>query len=212
MPIRLVIADDHPLVLDGLERLFSLEPDFEVISRCRDGEETLAAVQAHRPEILVLDIRMPKLDGLSVLREMRAQGLATHVVILTAALDDAQVVEAMKLDVRGLVLKEMAPRLLIQCIRKVHAGGQWIEREAGAAALAELIRREAVAQETAALLSPREIEVVRLVARGLRNKEIAQRLSITEGTVKVHLHNIYEKLHVDGRTALALHARNKGLV
>ena len=123
MAIRLVLADDHPLVLDGLESLFRLEEDIQAVARCRDGEETLGAVREHRPDILILDIRMPKLDGLDLIRAMRRERLPTRVVILTAALDEEEVLEAIRLGVKGVVLKEMAPRLLVQCVRKVHAGG-----------------------------------------------------------------------------------------
>ena len=211
MSIRLVIADDHQLILDGLENLFRLEGDFQIVAHCTDGLDTIGAVRRHRPDVVVLDIRMPGKNGLEIAREMRAEKLATRVVLLTAELDDDQVLEAIRVGVKGIVLKEMAPKLLVQCIRKVHAGGQWIERRSERQALEKVLRREAGAREMAALLTSRELEIVRMAAAGLRNKEIAQKLSIGEGTVKVHLHNIYEKLHVDGRMALLRYAQEKGL-
>ena len=122
MPITLVLADDHPLILDGIENLFQLEKDFKLVARCVDGEEALRAVRVHRPDVLVLDIRMPVRDGLSVLREMKKEKLPTRAVLLTAALDEDELAEAVRLGVRGLVLKELAPKLLVQCIRQVHAG------------------------------------------------------------------------------------------
>jgi len=134
------------------------------------------------------------------------------VVLLTATLDDGEMIEALQLGVNGIVLKEMAPQLLLQCIRKVHAGEQWIERNASRQALEKMLKREAGAREVAETLTPREIELVRMVANGLRNREIGEKLFISEGTVKVHLHNIYEKLKVDGRMALSRYAREKGLV
>ena len=212
MAITLVLADDHPLVLSGLENLLRLEKDFKVVAQCQTGEETLQAVRKNRPDILVLDIRMPAKNGLDVLRQMRKEGLRTRVIFLTAALDEDQALEAVRLGICGVVLKEMAPKLLIQCIRKVHAGGQWLERSSFGHALETVIRREAGAREIGGTLTPREVEIVRLLAGGLRNKEIGKRLFISEGTVKIHLHHIFDKLKLNSRVALTLYAREKGLV
>jgi DNA-binding NarL/FixJ family response regulator len=207
-----VLADDHPLILNGLENLFRPEKDLEVLARCTDGIETLKAVRKHRPDILVLDIRMPGKDGLEVAREMWKEKLPTRIVLLTAVLDERELLEAIKLGVQGIVLKEMAPSMLLSCIRKVHAGEQWIELRSAAQALEKMLRREAGTREIAAKLTPQELTIVRMVAGGLRNKEIADKIHISEGTVKVHLHNIYEKLHVNSRLALLRYAQEKGLV
>jgi DNA-binding NarL/FixJ family response regulator len=212
MAISLVLADDHPIVLDGLENLFRQEADFTVVGRCVNGEEALRAVREYRPDVLILDIRMFRMDGLAVLREMKKEGLSTRVVLLTVALDEDQVVEAIRLGVSGVVLKEMAPQLLVQCVRKVHAGEQWLERQSFGRAMERMLRREAGAREIAGILTPREIEIVRMAATGLRNKQIAEKLFISEGTAKIHLHNIYEKLGLSDRLELARYARDKGLV
>lgn len=212
MTIRLVIADDHPLILDGLESLFRTEKEFEVVARCQDGIETLQAVRKHRPDVLVLDIRMPVKGGLEVAQEIQKEKLSTRIVLLTAVLDEKELLEALRLGVQGIVLKEMAPQMLLRCIRKVHAGEQWIELRSVKQALDKMLRREAGARETAAILTSQEMTIVRMIAGGLRNKEIANKLHISEGTVKVHLHNIFEKLHVDSRTALLRYAQEKGLV
>jgi DNA-binding NarL/FixJ family response regulator len=212
MPIALVIADDHPLILDALENLFRLEKDLKVVARCVNGDEALDAVRRHQPDVLVLDIQMPAKDGLGVLREMRKEKLPTRVVILTATLNEEGVSEALRLDVRGLVLKELAPKLLVQCIRKVHAGALWLEKRSVTSALEKMVRREAGAREASQLLSPRQMEILRMAATGLGNKEIGQKLFISEGTVKVHLHAIYKKLQLPSRLALSLYARDKGLV
>ena len=212
MPIRLVLADDHPYILDALEHLFRTEADFHVLARCLNGEEALQAVRQHRPDILILDIRMPGNDGLSVLRDIRREKLPTRVVLLTAALDEEEVLEAIRLGVRGVVLKEMAPQLLVQCIQKVHAGGQWLERHSVSRALDTLLRREAGAREVAGVLTAREREIVRLVASGQRNKEIADTLSVTEGTVKVHLYNVFKKFHVGSRVELLRYVQDNGLL
>lgn len=209
MAIRLVLADDHPLVLEGLESLLSREGDFLILASCATGRETLQAVREHRPDLLVLDLRMPGGGGLEVLKGLREEGLDTRVVVLTAGLEEEEVLQAIRLGVRGMVLKEMAPRLLVQCLRKVHAGGQWLEKESVGKALEHMLQREAGARELSQTLTTREADVVRMVVQGLRNKEIAERLFVSEGTVKVHLHNIYEKLDIDGRMALVMWARDR---
>ena len=211
MPISLVLADDHPVVLDGLETLFRTERDFKILARCRNGDEALQAVRRHRPNLLLLDLRLPGKDGLAVLRHLKDLKTTTRVVLLTAALDEGEVVEALRLGARGVVLKEMSPERLIECVRKVHAGEQWIDQRSLTHVIDRLLRREAGQRVIAAILTPREIEIVRLVGRGLHNEAIGGELGITEGTVKVHLHNIYEKLQLDGRVALALYARSKDL-
>jgi DNA-binding NarL/FixJ family response regulator len=192
MPIRIVLADDHPLILQGLALLLRQEPDLKVLAGCRDGEETLQAVRQFRPDVLILDILMPGKDGLAVLRELRQMELPTRVILLTAAIDEDNLLEAMRLGVGGVVLKEMAVQLLIQCVRKVYAGDQWLERHSIGRAMEKMLRREAGTREVARLLTSRELEIVRLAASGLRNKEIASKLAISEGTVKVHLHRSSE--------------------
>ncbi len=210
--IRLVVADDHPLILDGLEQLVRLAGGFEVVGRCVTGEEALAAVERQRPDLLVLDLCMRRMDGLEVLRELRRRRLATRVVILTAAIGEDQLLEAVRLGVKGVVLKEMAPQLLVRCLRKVHAGEQWVETRAWQAALEKVLRRETGAREAASRLTRREIELVRMVADGLRNREIAERLSITEGTVKAHLYHVYKKLRLKTRVAVRRYAEEKELI
>lgn len=210
MPITLIIADDHPLVVDGLLNLFTLEPEFTVLAHCANGAAALTAIQEHQPDVAVLDINMPVLSGLEITRALKDQQLSTRVVLFTAALDDDLLIEAVCLGVQGIVLKELAPHLLVQCIKKVHSGEQWLERRVATLALERMMRREAGTQALSGLTG-REIELVRLVAQGHRNREIATLLFISEGTVKAHLHNIYEKLHIDGRMALLRFAQEKGL-
>jgi DNA-binding NarL/FixJ family response regulator len=212
MPITVVIADDHPLLLDAMENLFRLQKDIKVVARCLDGDEAVKAVCRHSPDILVLDIRMPRKDGLGVLREMKKEKLPTRVVILTATLDEEELSEAIRLGVRGLVLKELAPRLIVECVRKVHAGELWLEKHSVSSALEKLLKREAGKNEAVQLLTSREIEIVKQVAAGLRNLEIAKTLFISEGTVKMHLHNIYQKLGVASRTQLSRYAQEKALL
>jgi DNA-binding NarL/FixJ family response regulator len=210
--IRVALADDHPIVLDGLEQLFRLEPDINVVARCRNADEALRAVRTASPDVLVLDLLMPGGSGLDLLRAMGDKDRRTRIILLTAVIDDDQLLEAIRLGAQGVVLKDMAPQLLVEAIREVHAGGQWLEQGLGGRALRRLLSRETRSSEAARLLSSREREIVRLVAAGLRNRAIADRLSISEGTVKVHMHNIYEKLDLNGRVEFTNYARENGLL
>jgi DNA-binding NarL/FixJ family response regulator len=209
--IRVILADDHPLVLNGLYHLLQEYSDFEVLERCTSGDDAIDAVRTHKPDILVLDLLMPGKDGLQVARELYENGGCPRIVLLSAQLHENQLIEALQLGVRGFVLKEMATKLLVECLRMVHAGGQWLEKDAANRAMEKLVRREARGREIAALLTPREIEVVGMVAKGLSNKEIGSSLFIAEGTVKIHLHNIYEKLGIGRRAELARVADDYGL-
>ena len=208
-PIRLVLADDHRIVLEGLAQLFSLESDIDVVMRCTDGVEALDAVARLHPDVLVADVKMPNLSGIDVLRRLRESGSTTRVVLLTAHVTNIEVLDAIRLGVGGIILKEAAPRTLVQCVRKVAAGEQWLNEPA---------IRDAIAQgmvsgkKATAALTRRETDIVRMVAVGLRNKEIADRLAISEGTVKMHLHSIYEKLGMSGRVELSIYARDNALV
>jgi two-component system nitrate/nitrite response regulator NarL len=210
--VTLVLGDEHPIVLDGLEHLFRLAKNFEILARCTTGEDTLRAVRQHRPNILVFDVHIPWENGLSVLGELIKSKLPTRCVIFTAALNDDEMLETVRLGVSGIVLKDMPPKLLIECIRKVRAGKKWFERDSSARVLEKLAGRERTAHLAYELLSSRQMQILRMVATGLHNKEIGKKLFISEGTVQVHLHNIYEKLGVKSRLALALYARESGLV
>ena len=210
MTIRLVLADDHPIVLDGLEQLFLLEKDCEVVTRARNGDEALRAVRQFQPDVLVLDLRMPGMDGLAVLEEMRREALPTRVVILSAMNSD-DLFEAIRLGARGVVLKDMAPRLLMQCVRTVHAGGKWLEKGVATCAVDKLLECEAGIKAMAETLTPRELQVARMIAKGVPSKTVASRLAISEGTAKLHLHHVYEKLKVEGRVGLMRFMHSRGL-
>lgn len=211
MTIRVAIADDHPIVLDGLEQLFRLEDDIEVVARCATGKAAIEAVRAHHPDVLVLDVLMPHPDGLAVLRALDGSAEPTRVLLLTAVIDDERLLEAIRLGAQGVVLKESAPALLVEAVRDLHQGRQWLERGLGGRALRKLLQRETTEKQLATRLTTREMEIMRLLAQGVRNRTIAEQLFISEGTVKVHLHNIYEKLELGGRFELMVYARNRGL-
>jgi DNA-binding NarL/FixJ family response regulator len=209
--IRIVLADDHRIILEGLEQLFRREKDFEVIGTATNGEDALATVRAKKPDVLVLDINMPKGNGLWVLKSVHTEKLKTRVVLLTATLDDDEVLEAMQSGVSGLVLKEAAAVNLVDTVRRVQRGERALEPMLVSRALERLSQREE-ARKIVEVLSKRETEIVKMVAAGLRNKEIALKLSIGEGTVKTHLHTIYEKLGVHGRVELAMYALERGII
>jgi two-component system nitrate/nitrite response regulator NarL len=206
--IRILIADDHPLVLRGVEGLFD-PADYQVVATCADGAAALEQIQAGGCDIAVIDLNMPGRTGLDILREVRRTASSVRIVLLTATIDDASLVEAINCGVDGLVLKETAAELLVKCVESVRQGVPWIDRSAMSRALRVLAATES--RPAGARLTSREGEVAGFVAAGMRNKEIADRAGISEGTVKMHLHNIYEKLGIGTRTELAIYVRDVGL-
>ena len=208
-PIELLIADSQPIALDAMARVFD-QPDFSVIAGCGTCDETIAVLRKHPPDVLIFDFDVPP-DGLAIVRDINRHHPATRVVLFTSTASDARIQDALDLGVRGVVLKEMPPEALVQCVRKVHAGEQWLA--AGSRRLVERRRqRDPDRRRRPVGLTERETDIVKLVARGLANKEIAKRLSVKEGTLKIHLHNIYRKLNVDSRLALTLYVQGKGVL
>src|SRR5437667_7393062 len=214
--IRIVIADDHPIFRDGLRKLLSLEEDFRVVAEARDGKEVLEVLEEHQPDILLLDLKMPGLDGLTALQKLQNSRTKTKVIVLTASEDKNQFVQAMKFGTCGIVLKQTATELLIKSIRKVHSGEIWLDSHTTAA----VMRQFSSPMDSAPLgnrdrdrspLSKREREIVVLVAHGFKNKEMAEKMFISEQTVKNHLHNIFDKLGVSDRLELALYAIHQTL-
>jgi DNA-binding NarL/FixJ family response regulator len=210
MSIRLIIADEENLLLDGLEAIIEGEEDLDVVGRAVDEERVLDALRQMRPDVLVLGRRLLTGDGFSLLQHMREEQIVTPVVLIASSLTDAEMVQGLRLGVAGVLLKTMPARLLLQCIRKVHGGGEWMERDSAGRALQRMLLQGVDAQSTA--LSLREIDVVRAVARGLRNRQVAEKLFISESTVKVHLSRIFDKLQVTSRMELSLYAQENGLV
>jgi DNA-binding NarL/FixJ family response regulator len=214
--IRIVIADDHPIFRDGLRKLLTLEDDFRVVAEARDGKEVLEVLEEVQPDILLLDLKMPGLDGLTALQKLQNSRTKTKVIVLTASEDKNQFVQAMKFGTCGIVLKQTATELLIKSIRKVHAGEIWLDSHTTAA----VMRQFSSPMDSAPLgnrdrdrspLSQREREIVVLVAQGFKNKEMAEKMFISEQTVKNHLHNIFDKLGVSDRLELALYAIHKNI-
>jgi DNA-binding NarL/FixJ family response regulator len=195
----------------GLTALFSSEPDFSVLETVSDGRAAVRAVREFHPDVLLLDLAMPMLDGLSVLRELHTDGLACKTVLHTYQMDDDCLLEAIQWGVRGVVLKTLPPPMLLQAVRKVYAGERWLEMESVGRAWFNALERDTARRRARELLTPRELELVKIVAQGLRNQAIAKHLHIQEGTVRIHLHNIYDKLGLDGRGALIAFAQQHGL-
>lgn len=212
MTTTLILADDHPIILEGLEQLFRRDKDFQVLATCTNGEDAIVAVRRHNPDVLVLDVQMPRGDGLSVLQRVHAEHLTTRVILLTASMADDEVLQAMEHGVWGLVLKESAAVSLVDSVRKVSRGERALDPTLIVRALDRAVERQSGIREVSEILSRREAEIVKMVAAGLRNKEIASKLFIGEGTVKTHLHAIYKKLGVHGRVELTLYAQERGLV
>ena len=212
MTIRVLIADDHPIFLGGLEQLIASEPNFELVAKCGDPDLVLPTVLEHSPDVILLDLQMPKKNGLMLMRELLEAGVKAPVVMLTGSINDDEVMEALRLRVRGILLKELAPAQLFECLSAVHAGGQWIEKSTIARALEKMLRHEQATQAALTILTKPELDVVRMVATGLPNKEIAAQLTLTEGAVKAQLHTIFQKLQLSNRVELTVYAREKGLV
>jgi len=198
--MRVLLADDHPMIAAALDLLLR-GTDYELTGRARTGAEALAQVKSVKPDILLLDVNMPDGSGIDVLRNLRERGRAPRVILLTAGMDDPQLVAADRLGPEGMVLKTADPALLLECMEEVANGGRWIDPE-----IAERIAVAKHRASTAPSLTPRERDLVDLVRQGLRNRDIAERLGVTEGTVKVYLHGIFDKVGVENRTELAMQA------
>jgi len=196
---RVLLADDHPMIQAAVEAMLR-GSDYELVAKASSGAQALRAVSEHDPEIVVLDVSMPEGSGIDVLRKLRSAGDDRLVVLLTASIDESGFAEALSLKVDGVLLKTSDPALLLDCLDSVCSGGEWIDPQLRAQAARADGGRDKM------LLSPRERDLVRLVRKGYRNRDIAEELGITEGTVKVYLHSVFEKTGVANRTELAIRA------
>ncbi|NIQ10216.1 MAG: response regulator transcription factor [Gammaproteobacteria bacterium] len=212
MVYTIVAADSHPLSLMGVSELLKTVSDLELMASCETAEDTLHKVWELKPDILLIDIDLPDRKGLELINELRNTSLDLKIVILTASMDEEQTIDALKYGVKGVVLKNMPVHLLVQCLQKVATGGLWMEKESIGQAFEKMLQREAGMRRLTTILTSREIEVMKQVAGGLSNQQIADKLIVQEGTVKIHIHNIYRKLGIKNRVDLTLYAQKRGLV
>ena len=212
MAIKLVLAGDHPVYLAGLKQILEVGKEFRVLRQCSSGEEALTAVRELRPDIVILCSQIGRAHSARLVREIKNHKLRTRVVVIADHVSAVDTVELTRGGVSGVAIDGMAVETLLRCLRKVAAGERWVEESAANRAPEMLIRRQDQVQELAKLLTPRQIEIARLAAAGLRNKEIGKKLFIDEGTVKSHLHKVFVSLGVKGRHALANVLRDKELV
>ena len=199
---RVLLVDDHPMISTALEALLRNTP-FEIVGVAGSGEQAAEDIERLAPDIVLLDLQLPRGSGMDVLRTLRREHKRTRVILLTAAIDDASLMEAKALHVQGIVLKSSDPAYLFECLARVRHGGQWLDPE-----ITERLDRlsDTLGQSDPAPLAPRERELIKLVRNGLRNREIAEKLGVTEGTIKVYLHTVFQKLGVSSRTELAIRA------
>ena len=213
--IRILIADDHPIFRDGLRRLLESEHGFRVVGEACDGVEAVEFVRKFKPEVLLLDLAMPRRHGIEALRELSHSSAPVSVILLTAAAEREQIVEALQLGARGVVLKDCGTEIILKSIRAVLNGEYWVGREPVSNLLQYLrglIDSSAkVSRQKRFGLTPRELEIISAVVAGYANKEIAEHFKISEDTVKHHLSNIFDKLGVSTRLELALFAVNQSL-
>jgi DNA-binding NarL/FixJ family response regulator len=208
-PIRILVADDHPIVREGLEAILSTQPDFAVVGEAGDGAEVVRRVEEVRPDVVLLDLEMPGMDGVEALSRLRKAMPETRVIVFTAFATDDRILAAVRAGARGYLLKGVPREEIFRAVRVVHAGGSLLEPLVASKLLRQLGRSDAT--DTPAL-TPRELDVLRLLARGLQNKEIAAELGIGGRTVKFHTGALYRKLGAGNRTEAVALAAQQGII
>lgn len=214
--IQVLIADDHPIFRDGLRKLIENNQDMVVVGEASDGVEAVKIARQLKPDILLLDLAMPRKNGLEVLRDLHVSAIPVRTILLTAIIDKRQVIEALQLGAYGVVLKESSTELMVKSIRSVMAGQFWLA-QGSVSDLVQALRSSALpgnnsAEKRKFNLTTRELEIIKAIVAGYTNKDIAQRYSLSEHTVKHHLTSIFDKLGVSNRLELALFVVDHHLV
>ncbi|HEY3020960.1 MAG TPA: response regulator transcription factor [Solirubrobacteraceae bacterium] len=209
-PIRVLLVDDHEVVREGLRSFLSLQDGLEVAGEAADGEQAVREAERLRPDVILMDLVMPRLDGVGAMRELRRRLPASRVIVLTSFADDERLLPAIQAGAAGYLLKNVAPQELARAVRAAHAGEALLDT-AVAARLVEAIATPPGEDAPPERLTPREREVLALLARGLSNKRIARELGVAEKTVKTHVSHLLAKLGVADRTEAAVYAVRAGL-
>jgi NarL family two-component system response regulator LiaR len=210
-PIRILIADDHPIVRRGLTSLINIKPDLELVGEAADGLEAVDKARLLQPDVIILDLMMPRKSGLEAIKEIKQDNPEARILVVTSFAEDENVFPAIKAGALGYLLKDSPPELLLQAIHDVYRGESSLHPTIARKLIRELNQPPAGLPPTEAPLTRRELEVLRLVAQGLSNQDIAQKLVVSEGTVRIHVSNILTKLHLANRTQAALYALQEGL-
>jgi len=198
-----VIADRHPVVLQGLTNVLGAESGFKVVASCSDGTDCVDAIRRLVPDIAILDISLPGLTGLEILAIANSENLPTRLVFFTASIDDRELVMSAAAGAYGVIPKDATPEFMLQSLRQVADGQRLLPLPSADPAVSREQGNIAIAENVLTVLTDRERQIMRLVSEGLSNKEIGRRLNIADGTIKVHLHHIFQKLEISNRTVLA---------
>jgi NarL family two-component system response regulator LiaR len=209
--IRVLIADDHPIVREGLQALITTEPGMEVVGEAVDGEDAVLKARALQPDVILLDLSMPRKNGIQATEEIKRENGAARILILTSFAEDQQLFPAIKAGAQGYMLKDASPQELLQAIRDVCRGGSALHPTVAHKLIRELNRPPSLPSAEDAL-TEQEVKVLTLVARGLSNQEIGEQLAVSERTARTHVSNILSKLRLTNRTQAALYAIRQGLV
>lgn len=209
-PIRVLIVDDHPVVRRGLRSLIRVKVGLELVGEAADGAQAVEMARALQPDVILIDLVMPRKGGLEAIAEIKAHNPRARILVLTSFADDDQVFPAIKAGALGYLLKDSSPKMLLQAIHAVYRGETSLHPTIARKLIQELHQPPAL-PPTEAPLTEREVEILRLVAQGLSNHEIAANIAVTEGTVRIHISNILSKLHLANRTQAALYALRTGL-
>ncbi|HOR85397.1 MAG TPA: response regulator transcription factor [Bacillota bacterium] len=210
--IRIIIADDHSIVREGLKQLLELEEDFEVVGQASNGAETIERVKELKPDVLLLDINMPTMNGIKALKKLKEEGIDTRVVILTIHEDREYLLETMQIGASGYILKDSDSASFFKAIRDAYNGESYIQPKLAADLIREFNKPKLARVKNENELTQREYEVITLIADGMNNKDIADKLFISEKTVKNHVSNIFRKINVSDRTQAAIYAYKNNII